>query len=135
MSRIFLCAVFPHASRRPHMQRLRRRGIASGVYVRTIEYQTNGNGMVVGAINAVVFAISLKTFFRVKICAIRRGVGAPNRPLRPVFQRKLENHCWGNLHMFKKIQSPIDCKISTFRLFHIKGCWLNFFAMRSLLLF
>ena len=68
-------------------------------------------------------------------CAIRRGVGAPNRPLRPVFQRKLENHCWGNLHMLKKIQSPIDCKISTFRLFHIKGCWLNFFAMRSLLLF
>ena len=72
--------MFPHASRRPHMQRLRRRGIASGVYVRTIEYQTNGNGMVVGAINAVVFAISLKTFFRVKICAIRRGVGAANAP-------------------------------------------------------
>ncbi len=34
--------------------------------------------MVVDAINAVVFAISLKTFFRVKICAaLSGGVWAP----------------------------------------------------------
>lgn len=99
------------APRRTRTESLRRRRIASGVYVRTIEYQTNGNGMVVDAINAVVFAISLKTFFRVKICAIRRGVGAANAPTTARVSKEAGKPLLGQFaYVKKKFKAPSTAK-------------------------